>query len=132
MNEETSSALGDAFDRVVRHLDGLPDTVHTRPTTIRTLTPVLSLSQTWIVETYRQREVGDTILVGYAAADGHVRLAIPPAVAKAIAAQYDQLSTKNRKRGARQAYETKLAAGSDPAIHLKKARAKKRSRKAVV
>ncbi len=113
MNEK-NSPLGDEFDRTVRGLTGLPDTIHTSPATKRTVTPVLNLAQTWIVQTYRQKEMGDTILIEYVAGDGHLRIAIPPAVADLIARQRDALTGKNRRRGAQQAVETRKALGIQP------------------
>lgn len=116
MKEDATNtgALGDEFDRTVRHLNGLPDTVHTQPATKRTLTPILNLAQTWIVQTYRQKEIGDTILIEYGAGDGHFRIAIPPVVAELIARQRDALTDKNRRRGALQAVETRRALGIEP------------------
>ncbi len=128
MSESERSALGDSFDRVTRNLTDLPDTVHTEVRTIRDVS-FLGISQDWTVQTYRQRDIGDTILVTLGSGTAYTRLAIPPAVARAIAAQYDSLSKKNRKRGARQAYETKVAAGVDPAAALRKHRKGKGGRR---
>ncbi len=85
--------LGDAFDGAVRGLDGM---------------------------TYRHPERGDTILVEYVGAEGSFRLAMPPEVADTIARQRDALTTKNRKRGAKQAAETRKAAGIEPAFLRRK------------
>jgi len=48
-------------------------------------------------------------------------LIIPPEVADAIARQRDALTTKSRKRGARQAMETRKAAGWVPNFKKRKA-----------
>ena len=55
--------------------------LHTKASTARVLTPVLNLSQTFIIQTYRQRETGDTIFIEYIGAEGSFRLALPPVVA---------------------------------------------------
>src|SRR5947209_6669435 len=64
------STLGSIFDRVMRSLHGLPDTTSTKASTIRTMTPVLELAQTFIVQTYRHRETGDTIFIEYIGTEG--------------------------------------------------------------
>lgn len=125
MNDQSNSPLGDEFDRTVRSLTGLPDTVQAGPSTIVTISPLINLAQTWIVQTYRQRERGDIILLQRIDGSGGQRFVVPPDVARAIAAQYDSLSKKNRKRGARQAYETRIAKGDDPAAALRRTRGKR-------
>jgi len=122
-NDDRSSALGDDFDRVVRNLEGVPDSVRTGVTTERVLSPVINIAQDWTIQTIRQKEIGDWILLTRGSGDKYLRLAIPPQITRVIARQYDQVSTKNRKRGARQAMETRRAAGHDPAKVLEKARA---------
>lgn len=118
-NERTANPLGDEFDRMMRTLTGLPDVVQTTPSTIPTLTPVINLAQTWIVQTYRHRDQGDIIFLQYISASGSMRVVVPPSVADAISRQRDSLSKKNRKKGARQAVETKRAMGIDPAAQLR-------------
>jgi len=110
--DATNSRLGDAFDAAVRSLEGIPDVVNTKAATLRVVHPVLSIAQTFIVQTYRHPERGDTILIEYVGADGTWRLALPQAVADTIARQRDALVTKNRKRGARKAVETRRAKGT--------------------
>jgi hypothetical protein len=84
IDKKERSALGDLFDRTIRALDGLPDVVKTKPATVRALTPVLGLSQTFIVQTYRQKDQGDTVFVEYIGAEGSLRLALPPVVADTL------------------------------------------------
>src|SRR5262245_59348134 len=88
----------DKFDRLIGSLRGLPDVTHTKPTTLAVFTPLLGLAQTFILQTYRQREIGDTIFLQYVDADTSVRIAIPPEVSDSIARQRDALTTKVRKR----------------------------------
>ena len=114
IEKEERSALGDVFDRTIRALDGLPDVVKTKPSTVRALTPVLGLSQTFIVQTYRQREQGDSILVEYIGAEGSLRLALPPVVADTIARQRDVLTAKSRRKAAKASAADRKARGIAP------------------
>jgi hypothetical protein len=59
-------------------MNGLPDVLITKNTTVRSLSSVLELPQTFIVQTYRQREQGDTIFIEYIGVEGCLRLALPP------------------------------------------------------
>lgn len=113
---ETRSALGDDFDRTIRSLTGLPDVLHTKASTVRALTPVLNLSQTFIIQTYRQRETGDTVFIEYIGAEGSFRLALPPVVADTIARQRDALTDKSRSKAAKQVAADRKAQGIVPAF----------------
>ena len=108
------AALGAVFDRTVRALHGLPDVTTTKATTIRSITPVMELSQTFIVQTYRHAEMGDTILVEYIGTEGSMRIALPPKVADCIARQRDALTTKNRRRSAKAEAARRKAQGIVP------------------
>jgi hypothetical protein len=90
--------MPDAFDRLLGSLHGLPDVTSTKPSTLRTMTPILGTSQMYILQTYRQRERGDTIFLECVSKDGSVRLALPPAVSEAIARQRDALTGKVRSK----------------------------------
>jgi hypothetical protein len=104
--------LGKIFDTIVRSLHGIPDVTSTKASTLRTVTPILELAQTWIVQTYRHRERGDTILIEYIGAEGSIRLALPADVANCIARQRDALTAKSRSRAAREeGQEREQAAG---------------------
>lgn len=101
MNQSERSALGDVFDRTIRSMSGLPDVITTKATTVRSLSSVLELSQTFIVQTYRQRDEGDTIFIEYIGVEGSLRLALPTAVSDVIARQRDALSGKSRSKAAK-------------------------------
>lgn len=103
------SALGDEFDRKLRQLDGLPDVTMTKATTVRCKT-ALELTQTFIVQTLRQSEEGDTIFLEYLGRDGSFRLAVPVEVANVISRQRRSLNKMTRsKAGKRRAAEMKAA-----------------------
>jgi hypothetical protein len=104
----------DKFDRLMGALVNLPDVTRTKPSTVVTVSPLIGEAQTFIIETYRQREIGDTIFLQYAAAEGLIRVAIPPAAADAIARQREALTTKVRKRVGREQAEARKARGELP------------------
>lgn len=104
----------DVFDRLLGNMHGLPDVSSTKPTTIRTVTPLIGTSEVFIVQTYRQKEVGDTIFLEAVGKAGAVRLALPPQVADAIARQRDALTGKSRSRAARANMEARMQRGEVP------------------
>lgn len=117
MNGNSNSSngpLGDSFDRSIRAIHDLPDVIKTAPSTRRVVHPVLGVSQTFIVQTYRQRERGDTIFIEYSGAEGNFRVALPPEVALTIARQRDALTDKSRSRAARSQAEERKALGIEP------------------
>ncbi len=113
-NGNERSALGDSFDRTMRNLTGLPDVVSTKATTVRGFSKILDRSQTFIVQTFRQREEGDTIFLEYIGMEGSLRIALPPVVADAIARQYDALSGKSRSKAAKANAMDRKARGIEP------------------
>jgi hypothetical protein len=130
MNDKiTSTGMPDAFDRQLGALHGLPDIVKTQPSTIRHI-PTLGIggSQMFVVQTYRQKEIGDTIFLEVAGADGTLRVALPPSVANAIARQRDALTSKSRAKGAAQAVATRKALGIVPGFLKRGARARKEAK----
>lgn len=106
---EERQRLGDYFDKRSRSLNGLPDVTKTAPSTKRVLTPVLEYTQTFIVQTYRQRDHGDEIFVEYIGKEGSLRLVLPPPVADLIARQRDALTTKVRRKIAKAKAEERRA-----------------------
>jgi hypothetical protein len=117
MSVETTTErgnLGGIFDRTMRSLHGIPDATATKASTVRHISPVLELAQTFIVQTIRHRERGDYIFCEYVGAEGSMRVVLPPEVADTIARQRDALSTKNHKQAARQRAAADKAAGKLP------------------
>lgn len=107
--------LSDIFDETLRSVCGEQDATETKPTTIRALTPVTQLAQTFIVQTVRH-DGGDTIFVEYMSGEESFRVPLPPAVADCIARQRDALTTKNRKRAAKAEAARRKAQGIQPAF----------------
>ena len=121
MDPPERKALGDVFDRTIRSMNGLPDVINTKATTVRSLSRILELSQTFIVQTYRQRDEGDTIFIEYIGVEGSLRLALPTAVSDVIARQRDALTGKSRSKAAKANAMDRKARGIEPGF--KKGRA---------
>lgn len=115
MNDERTLS---EFDRLIGALEGLPDTVKSKPATIRAMLPLIGIARSYIVQTYRQKDRGDTIFLETVGSEGSIRLAIPPQVAEAIARQRDALGAKNRSRSAKAAMADRMARGETPHLHL--------------
>lgn len=118
----------DAFDLAFGQLDGLPDTLRTQQATVTATTPIVGHAETFIVQTVRQVEVGDTVFLQVLSAARSLRLVIPPRVMATLARQRDSLDAKRRVAGARKAVQTKRDKGQrigNPEA-LKRARAKRK------
>ncbi len=112
----------DKFDRMMGALTNLPDVAHCKPSTIVAVSPLIGATQTFIIQTFRQREVGDTIFLQYVDDEGSKRIHLPPEVSDVIARQRDTLGTKNRKRAAKAEAARRKAAGIEPGfLKVKKA-----------
>lgn len=117
--EETKNSLN-YFDKAVGSLSGLPDVVKSKATTLRVIPTFGFGSHTYIIQTFRQREIGDSIFLEVGSADGNTRLVIPPAVADVIARQRDQLTTKSRSKAGKARAEDMKARGIAPGFMRKK------------
>lgn len=109
MNEPTRS-----YDRLMAALNGLPDTAKSRATTVRVIQPILGNVETFIIQTFRQREEGDTIFVEHTGPEGYERYYLPPSVVDVLMRHRDQLETQNRRRVGRRLAEERMAAGIKP------------------
>lgn len=125
-NQQPDERTVEAFDYELGQLSGLPGVTHTKQATVLA-TNGLTESSTWIIQTFRKRDVAedaeqrqpakDTIFLQFIGKGGRsLRLVIPPPVAELIARQRDQLVTKNRLSGARQAAVTRKERGIEPAF----------------
>lgn len=122
MNNEKENPALSYFDRAMTGLHGIPDVVSAKPTTLRVVPPLGIGSHTYIVQTFRQKDAGDTIFIEHVSNDGTTRMVAPPAVADTIARQRDQLTTKNRKRAGKRVADDLKERGMQPAFLKKKAR----------
>src|SRR5262245_20154558 len=119
--------MPDYFDRLLGQLDGLPDITKANQVAIREI-PVLGVggSQTFIIQTVRQREQGDFVFIEHVSVNGTTRIVLPPKVVNVILRQHDQLSSKARSKASRAAMQKRMSEGYVP--HFAK-RSKKRKRK---
>jgi hypothetical protein len=114
--------LPDSFDRLLGALHGLPDITSTKPSTVRTVTPLVGTSELFIVQTYRQRDIGDTLFLERVSKEGTIRIAVPPAVCDAIARQRDTLTGKSRSKASQATAQARKERGELPGFmkHRKK------------
>ena len=119
MSEDITKAF-DTYDRQIGALKGLPDVIEVKPSTVRVSIPLLGLSQTFIVQTIRQRGVGDHVFLETVSRDGAIRIVLPPQVADAIARQRDTLTAKSRSKAARTLAQERKARGELPAFLKRK------------
>ena len=110
------------YDRLLGELHGLPDVTHTKPSTVRSVTQFLGMAHasTFIVQTYRQKEIGDTIFLECVDEEGTKRIPIPPAVADTIARQREALTSKTRSKAAKIAAQDRKDRGELPGFMRKK------------
>ena len=114
------SAEPDAYDRAYGQAQGFP---HTKPSTI-TAANVMGIGgvRSYIVETFRLPEVGDTVFVQITGPEGLQRVHLPPSVTQAIARQRDSLTTQSRKRAGKARAAADKAAGKVPGFMRGKAK----------
>jgi hypothetical protein len=113
-NQTVRSALGGVFDRKKASLTGKPDVTSTEQSVVTDLDPVTEVASTFIVQTYRQREVGDFVFLQFIGKDGSFRVYLPPGVSDAIVRQRDAVTAKNRRRAAKAEAARRKAAGIKP------------------
>ncbi len=100
------------FDRVRGGLEGVA--LFTRPSTVKNVQIITGKAETFVVETARHEELGDTIFIECMDEDGVTRLALPPKVAKAIASQRDSLTARRRSRAAKAKAQARKDRGELP------------------
>ena len=70
------------YDRVRGGLEGVA--LFTKPSTVKNVQIITGKAETFVVETARHDEFGDTIFVECMDENGVTRLALPPKVAEAV------------------------------------------------
>lgn len=111
------------YDRIRAGLQGSNGVLWTKPSTIKASTFVTGQTETFVVETARHDELGDTVFVEFIDDSGQVvRLALPPKVANVIASQRDALSARRRSRAAKKLAAERKAAGIVPGFMRSKAK----------
>lgn len=132
-DQRPSTGMPDSYDRLMSAYDGLPGVIKTKPSTVRTVAPILGSSQTWVLTTFRQRqEVGggkgvrarDFIFLEAMSKEGMVRLVLPPQVADAIARHRESLTKRSRRSAAKAVAADRMARGEVPGFLKHKAKKK--------
>lgn len=119
-NHVTTSSV-DNYSRLMGSLDGLPDVEQTRPAPHRHCPPLgVGGVELFTVQTFFQREVGDTIFLEQSSASGTIRLAIPPKVADIIARQREQTRKAARRKTAKRIAKERMDAGIQPGFMKEK------------
>jgi hypothetical protein len=117
---DVSYASRDKFDRALGGLVGIPDVIHTKPSTLQEVSALVGSAQTFIIQTFRQREEGDTIFLQYVDETGTVRMVLPPKVADLISRQRDSLGARVRSQIAKATAANRKAMGLKPGFMMKK------------
>lgn len=129
-----SESMPDKFDRLLGLLDGLTDTLNTKPSTVQVIAPLgVGGSQVFIVQTYRQHnrdsegkvtQSADTIFLQTIPPESEkpIRIALPSQVADVIARQRDALTARSRARAGRERAAADKAAGRAPGFLRRKKR----------
>lgn len=105
------------YDRVRGGLEGVA--LFTKPSTIKNVQIITGKAETFVIETARHEEFGDTIFVECMDENGVTRLALPPKVANAIARQRESLTTRSRSRAGKARAQADKAAGVVPGFMRK-------------
>jgi hypothetical protein len=119
MENEIKNVLN-YFDRAKSSLHDLPDVIRSKETTVTVIPPMGIGSHTYVVVTFRQREIGDSIFLQVISEGNATRIVIPPAIADVIARQRDQLTGKSRSRASKRVAEDLAARGIKPGFMRKK------------
>jgi hypothetical protein len=113
----------DLFDQKHGSLVGVPGVLRAKPSTLRVSQPMTGDVQTFVVETFRQRDESDERSVGrdhvfieYVDRGSHVWLYVPPEVAACIARQRDGLISRSRAQAAKAVAADRKARGIKPAF----------------
>jgi|TARA_R110000787_G_C13306774_1_gene435069 hypothetical protein len=102
----------DSYDRAYGQMDGFPKT---RPSTITTSNTLgVGGVRSYIVETFRPPEMGDSVFIQITGPEGLVRVNLPAEVTAVIARQRDALTHRSRSRAGKARAEADKAAGIQP------------------
>ena len=120
MNDETRT--GDAYDRVIGSIDGLPGVRKARPSTVTSVVPMLGRAQTYVVQTYKAED-GFYGFVQMVDSEGRARIVIPPKVMNAIYRQRDGLvKAARREQGRNRWADLSAEERKEKVAHLRRAK----------
>jgi hypothetical protein len=108
------------YDRVYGGLHGVA--LFTKPSTVKTVQFVTGKTETFVIQTARHHELGDHIFIECMDEAGVVRLALPPRVANAIAAQRENLTARRRRIASKASAKSRMERGDLPNFMRKRAK----------
>lgn len=114
-NQNNGSRLSH-FDKTLGALDGLPDVVGTKATTLRVVPTFGIGTHIYVIQTFRQRDRGDIIFLEHVSENGTTRLVIPSSVADTIARQRKAISKRTRSKAMKVVAEDRMAQGLKPSF----------------
>lgn len=109
----------DHFNRLLGALHGLPEVASTRPSVVQAVTVITGESEFYSVQTYRH-EGRDTIFLQCVRHGETIRMALPPAVANAIARQRESLGKRVRSSTAKRIAQERKDRGELPGFMKRK------------
>jgi len=95
----------DTFDRIIGTIDGLPGVRKSKASTVVTVLPILGNAQTFVIQTYQDRDEGFTVFVQAISGEASYRIVLPPKVAQAMYRQREALIKTGRKVRGRERWE---------------------------
>jgi hypothetical protein len=102
---------------------GLHDvSLSTKPSTIKHVQALTGRSETFVIQTFRHEELGDYIFIEALDEGGLTRLALPPKVASAIAAQRESLTRRRRSISSRATMQRRMSEGWVPTFEKRRKR----------
>lgn len=127
MSDKPESLLPrDEFSIRLRELVDNPGAV--RASSRVDITDFYGRSETWTIDTFRTDGAETAFIQRMSAEDRPMRLLVPPAIMQTLTRQHDGLTGKVRRRGAKQAVQTRIARG-DTIGNVEALRKARRNRK---
>jgi hypothetical protein len=93
----------------------------TKPSTVKNVQTLTGRAETFVVQSCRHEDFGDYIFIECIDENGVTRLALPPKVANAIAAQRESLTKRRRSIASRAAMKARVASGEIIGFQKRKA-----------
>lgn len=127
--EQPGPSSRDLFNRIIGGLSGRPDVVEAKATTVRAVHALVGDTETYIVQTFRDKEAGETVFIEHVSATGTVRVVLPPDVTEVIARQSYTISKRMRRSSAKESMRDRMAKGWKPNFQKKGEAAKATKRR---
>ncbi len=119
----------DRFERILWTVRKMPFIVHSNEITQTIVSEDSIGADTFIVQTFRQKDIGDTIFFTHIHGDHATRIVIPPRIADTIARQRAGLETKSRRKAAKAIAADRASRGIKPNTAGLEAYRRKRAKK---